>query len=232
MNTPNTTDFKRQPAGAPDSAGGQFAGSTHLEDTGVKLSSPSGPDLAGLCEPLEEDWAQAREEERWEVLLHGPAKTFDRAMPGKHRTAKNVEEWHRYLDTFINEERLEKRARFHAEMYRYGRAFKQEIPIPVEIEEEFEKMWKGDEVGFSEEKCRGELAISRQLKADLAAGRITPRVVGGRGATRRSAGEWIDQSIAGWEEAIRTRGRSNSVNVSNAEYRARQRDRARPQGRA
>lgn len=95
-------------------------------------------------------------------------------------------------------------------------------PADPKVIAAFERIWTGQATGFSEAALRGHLAEIRQMQADLVAHRIRPSKVVGRGykprAVRQVAMTWLSRQIADLELAIETRGRTNTVNVSNVRY--------------
>lgn len=88
----------------------------------------------------------------------------------------------------------------------------------------YESIWAGETTGFGKETLVKDLEENRQSRADLDARRIPPRSVigtGYRGNTRKGAEVWLDKQRAEIEQALATRGRSESVNKSNVRSRLR-----------
>jgi hypothetical protein len=98
---------------------------------------------------------------------------------------------------------------------------------PHETDTEFEDMWEGRAIGFSREKVTANLERDRHEQQEFLAGRIRPSAVIGTGYKRsymrRGATEWFERTIASSEEALRSGGRSISVNQGNALSRVKER---------
>lgn len=86
---------------------------------------------------------------------------------------------------------------------------------------EFDRIWTGETVGFSEAMLRRDLDEHRQMLHDLNAGRLRPSKVVGRGYRnpRQVAVEWLERQIAEEDTDVASRGRTNTVNRSNVRVR-------------
>jgi hypothetical protein len=226
MSTYNEADHPR--GGNPNNTG-QWTTRTYGEAPDLQLgTSPTREQmLAEFIAPdqmvTDEDREWGREQARDQAVWNRAVDTFERHMPGKRRSKANLAEWERYVDENLDPEEVEKSAKFHARYEFFGRAYEQGLPIPEDFEDEFESIWRGESVGRSEDDFKRDLVHYDDLRRQLDAGAITPRAVAGRGATRKSAAQWIENSRAESERALATRGRSVMVNVSNVEYRMRER---------
>jgi len=119
-------------------------------------------------------------------------------------------------------DKTKKRAATIARLRGPARAFK--AGEPHYLDERLESIWAGEEAGFSEESFRLMLQSNEMMRRGLAQGNVKPRDVigtGYRGDTRKLANRYLDENKAKLEEALATRGRSDSVNVDNARYRHR-----------
>jgi len=100
-----------------------------------------------------------------------------------------------------------------------------EAGVPTVFDEHFDDMWEGRTPGggFSKEKLQADVESSRALLEGLNAGRVKPSTVVGAGY--RNAGkvarDYLENTLARLERDLATHGRSNSVNIANAEYRHR-----------
>jgi len=100
-----------------------------------------------------------------------------------------------------------------------------ELGIPHPADAHLDAIWAGKAMGFGEEKTIKELAAIRKLRVDLQERRATPREVigtGYKGDTRKLANEYLDRTEAAWQLSLDTRGRSNTLNVSNAFHHLKQ----------
>lgn len=167
--------------------------------------------LAEYEAPRDEDWADAREmtrvEARNQAFPNRPeGDELEGLVDGKYA------DW------------MGARAKEFGRMRAAERMFVDGIPHPHE--EELEAIWEGRAQGSNEVYAQAQIAGARQMREDLAAGRIRPaRIIGTgykKGITRKLANDYLDRQEAEYTRAIETRGRNLVVNVRNAAYRHKQ----------
>ncbi len=116
-------------------------------------------------------------------------------------------------------DKVQKRAKVIARLKGPARAFK--AGEPHYLDSHLERIWEGEETGFSEESIKLMLQSNESMRKGLLVGNVKPRDVigtGYRGNTRKLANDYLDANKAKLEEALATRGRSDAVNVSNARH--------------
>lgn len=117
---------------------------------------------------------------------------------------------------------VERRARVVAKLRAPERMFTDGVPHPGD--DIFETIWTTDVGGHGAVTTVREIDRYKDMRAQLADGRMSPRdIIGGgyRGNTRKLANEWIDRQQAMFERALVTRGRNLTVNAANVDYRLR-----------
>lgn len=153
---------------------------------------------------------------------------FRTLMGAKSRmTAKKLAEYDAELEKAIEEsEEFQRRVLSYAKQSAardlFARAYEQGISTP--LDPHFEAIWEGREQGCSKETFESRLAENRKRLEQLAAGTISPTKIVGSGYRnpKKVAREWVENQLRETERALATRGRSDGVNIANAEYRLRE----------
>lgn len=163
-----------------------------------------------------------------EVGNNDRERSWEKVMgPKARRTKNNIELYHLTNANYVRQdsqlmEEAKKHARFFRDMDVYARAYEEGVEIPERYAKEFDSMWEGDgphsEAGFK--KSLEEL---NKMKADYAAGLIKPAKIVGGGLRNPEAAvqEFFKNTEDDLNRALATKGRSDTVNVSNVQYRAR-----------
>lgn len=94
---------------------------------------------------------------------------------------------------------------------------------PLTVSEWLDTIWTGQTTGFGETHYINELARDKEQLAAVKANRIRPERIVGRGVRKpkTSAIAYLEGSIRRNEDGLRTRGRSERINIENAEGYAR-----------
>ena len=182
--------------------------------------------------PTDADHADARKAALFDYYWHSPRESkqdlsWDKLMGHKARhTQKNSATYWDRVEEQVSadpayQQTLDRHLRRLTQQAAYGRAHTQGIPNHPLTDHEFEKIWAGQAESWSEERIASDLAEAREGLADVESGRVSPRWVVGRGGAKWEARNWYEQKIAASEEGLRSRGRSNYVNVANVEHRLR-----------
>lgn len=175
------------------------------------------------------DWFSARptDEDKAEALqnvINGLpyGRRWDKVMgDGTRRTQGNIAEYTERQKNFIESQpaladKLQQESYKVAGWKSHARAF--DAGISTEYDDEFEKIWKGESKGYSEDVIKDRLRGFHELETQLTEGFVKPAAIVGTGYinTRKVAEEYISKGISDFQEALRTRGRSLTINISNA----------------
>lgn len=178
--------------------------------------------LESLETPTDEDYERA-----YEVvgnhISSSPATSWNAVMGSIRRTKTTRAMYRDYVREEIQnnpvlKEKLDGTAKFNAHRALPGRAFLAGVDHPDA--EAFESIWRGERGGFSESMIRKNLNEHKSLLGQLERGEVPPsRIIGsGVRSPKTVAREYLQRQIQEGELALRTRGRSLSVNVGNVEY--------------
>ena len=207
--------------------------STKARIGGVAVSSSAAPVAAYEPETLDEMRGMVTEQDLEDGMQRVMnrvgsfgSRSWDKIMGDAIRSKGNIAKYEELQREYINgDEQLSEMVQSTAGKYANSRAHARALDagIETEFDDEFEKMWDGKAKGFSKAQLLHEEANLESLKYGFENGTVSASSIvgGGYRNAKKVAAEWIESSIADNKEAIRTRGRSNSVNISNAEYRAR-----------
>lgn len=194
--------------------------------------------LAQASNVVPSNFAELKETVRHEDLEHGIARSmvnlrntqsqkwsFKAVMGDVRRTEKALRSYEDRLREEVgrNDEALAyalKVAKFKASRQAYGRAFQANVPIDPAIEAKFEAIWEGKARGQSHDDLLEDARDAQDSLDKLSRGELSPRDVVGSGIVnpKKAAKQYLEEQINELALALQTRGRSNSVNVSNATF--------------
>lgn len=196
--------FTRKPAGAPGSTGGQFASKGFPPPTIVLTHS-----LNDLLIPTKDDWAHARHIVRAEVQWR------DDAAGLKWNELDAIIEADRELLAY-EDDVAARRASTSSAM----RAFEAGIAHPADVW--YDEQWETPGM-YGEEATRAQLASTQRMLEQFNNGELKPSQIVGTGYknARKVATDYLNDRIQGFEDAIRTNGRSyrNAPDAFLPEYK-------------
>lgn len=117
---------------------------------------------------------------------------------------------------------IENFAKKHRDQEVFARAFENKYEIPEQYEQAFEKAWTDPKRG--ERHFKSELKRLENEKTEYAAGRLSATKVVGTGLRnpKAAADDYFKKRERELTRALKTKGRSDTVTVSNVMYQARQ----------
>lgn len=197
-----------------------FASSGVYVAVGIRADDP-------LAQPTDEDVTQALELLRSHVSLND-GLSYKSIMGDRRRTKKAWDEYYKAIDDHIRQtpelvNLLDEYARKRAAEQVYARAYKQGTAIHPDAERVLEDYWKDSEWPYGEARLKESKADLLKLREDLADGRISASRIVGTGLInpRKCAEEYIEKQLTYVDEGLRTRGRNQSVSVSNTNSKVR-----------
>ena len=144
------------------------------------------------------------------------------------RTAKNKQKYAEHLARVAGNDPTYRAkhvhyAKINAELGSYARAYEQGVAVHPAAERYFEEVWNNPNDSHGEAGIRREQEHLKALRAGLENGTVKPSAIIGTGTRDPRAGAiaWLDRRDREQAEALRTRGRSQSVLASNADGRVR-----------
>lgn len=225
---------KRQPKGIP--VGGEFAENLHDEAPSSLASSAPGATFEEVRDAVtERDLSEAYKTVSTKISndsFPNGEHSWKNVMGAKTpMTEANEARYAAHLRSVIDSDpaysrEVGRQARISASYAAYGRAFEQGVDIDGDAEAYFESVWNDPEHSFGESSTRKKLQGNTSNLAALESGAVKPSAIVGSGYKnpKKVAKQYLEQERETLENALRTRGRSQSVLVSNANYRLRQRD--------
>lgn len=173
----------------------------------IPLSLVEDPNYSKYDEVLPEDIAEAE------------ARLAQEIANNLWPDVRNVKDQRVRDELVAQADKVQKRAKFIARSKGPVRAFR--AGEPHYLDDYLERIWREEAPGFSEESLKLMLQSNEMMRRGLVHGNVKPRDVigtGYRGNTRKMANDYLDANKAKIEEALATRGRSDAVNVSNAQH--------------
>lgn len=160
------------------------------------------------------------------IANNDPKLSWESVMGNQRRTAKAIKTYENVRNSVVSNRpdaqvEIENWAKKHRDQNVFARAYEQKQPIPEQYDAAFEKNWADPKTG--EKFLTGELNRLKSDKAEFDAGRLSATKVVGTGLRnpKMIAEEYFAKRESELTRALKTRGRSYPVTVSNVMYTAR-----------
>ncbi|GAA2030761.1 hypothetical protein GCM10009720_08710 [Yaniella flava] len=235
MTTPLTSAQQAQQSNRTND--GKYTTKNHSEaDVSLGLSAAQKPTFDQLRDtPTDDDIRLSYDDAHRELPFY--ASNWREVMGEKRRTKGNMATYSARLDEMVDQDpkasaRRQRTAQDAARLNSWGRAYQQDVPIDPVAEAKFEEIWDSqlwdDEGylnhvnGYGKELLEHRLEEYQGYRRGLENGTVKPREMI-KGASMRSAVEYVDHNIQQHQEALATRGRSFRMNAYAVEHMLKQR---------